>query len=610
MQTITTMKSIRDKFIGYFKKQEHIVVPSSSLVPDNDPSVLLTIAGMQQFKPFFLGERNAEKEFGSNRLTSVQQCFRTSDIDVVGDETHNTFFEMLGNFSIGDYSKDGAIRMAWEFLTGVLKLQKQKLWITVFAGDDTNVKDIEAIKVWSQYVDPSKISEHPRKDNWWGPPGTSGPCGPCSEIHVDRTGKPCERGTLCVPNCPCGRFIEIWNLVFMEYFQDEAGACTVLPSKNVDTGMGLERLSMIVQNKTSVFDTDLFAPIVEAVQSEKGFGATDTERERVVKTRIAADHLKGAVFLAANGVQFSNKDRGYILRRIFRRALDQFSYPLTSYPNVVDAVILSYRDAYPFLEQKKGGVHELLQAEAERYTSHVRETIKKVTERHGTGDKASGPEQRKELTPDEAFTLYATHGMPLERLKKEGFVFDEAALRKKVEDHKTISRAGATSKFGGHGLGYSLDASHASPEDAARMTRLHTATHLLHQALRTVLGTHVQQSGSDITPERLRFDFSNPEKLSPEQLSKIESLVNEQIRRSLPVNVEELDLNKALTSGALSFFKERYPERVNVYSIGHFSKEICGGPHVKNTSEIGTFKILSEKSSSAGVRRIKATVTP
>lgn len=603
-------RDIRSKFIEYFKKQEHIVVPSASLIPNNDPSVLLTTAGMQQFKPYFLGEKDPEKDFGSRRLTSVQQCFRTSDIDSVGDTSHLTFFEMLGNFSVGDYSKEGAIRMAWECMTNVLKLPKQKLFITVFAGDATNVKDFEAVKLWTAYVEPSKISEHPRSANWWGPPGTSGPCGPCSEIHFDLTGKPCERGTLCVPNCPCNRFIEIWNLVFMEYYQDETGAFSALPKKNIDTGMGLERLTMVAQKADSVYDTDLFTPLFKAVLHEADFGQHATADERTTHLRIAADHLKGAVFLAANGVQFSNKDQGYILRRIFRRALDQFTHPRASFPGVVETVISEYEDAYPFLRERHDAILQVLTAEADHYVTHVSDTIKKVTSKHyatGAADNAAGT---KHLTADEAFTLYATHGTPLDRLKKEGFTFDEAAVEKKIEEHKTISRAGATGKFGGHGLNYSLNATHYSPADAARMTRLHTATHLLHQALRTILGKHVQQNGSDITPERLRFDFTHPAKVTPEQLQQVAALVNEQVARKLPVVHEEMDLNKALTSGALSFFKERYPERVTVYSMGDFSKEICGGPHVSNTEEVGTFVIQSEKSSSAGIRRIKATVQP
>ncbi len=604
-------RDIRNKFLEYFKKQEHVVVPSSSLVPPNDPSVLFTTAGMQQFKEYFLGEKDVEQDFKSRRLTSVQRCFRTSDIDVVGDETHCTFFEMLGNFSFGDYSKDGAIRMAWECLTKSYKIQKHRLWATIFSGDDRSTKDVEAYKLWSSYLPIEHIAEFGRSDNWWGPPGTSGPCGPCSEIHVDRTGKPCERGDACRPNCPCGRFVEIWNLVFMEYYQNEKGQFSDLPAKNIDTGMGLERLIVILQNVESVYDTDLFSPLIEAVMEEKGFGEGGSEPTRIRKARIAADHMKGAVFLIGDGVRFSNKDRGYILRRIFRRALDQFTYPNTSYPRVIDAVIDTYSDVYPELKKQRDTILTICAEEASHFTEHVNQTIQKITrERKKTGSGTSrGHEKQKTLTPEQAFTLFTTHGTPLDRLKREGFSFDERALARLIDEHKKKSRAGVIGKFGGHGLGYSLDASRFDPNDAARITRLHTATHLLHQALRTVLGDHVQQSGSDINPERLRFDFTHPTKLTADELASVENLVNEQIKKDLSVSAQEMDLNQALTSGALSFFKERYPARVTVYRIGDFSKEICGGPHVQHTATIGRFKIISEKSSAAGIRRIKASVT-
>lgn len=597
-------QELRKKFLEYFQSQEHAVIESSSLIPDNDPSVLLTTAGMQQFKPYFIGEKNPDEIFHARRLTSSQRCFRTSDIDNVGDASHLTFFEMLGNFSIGDYSKAGAIRMAWECLTQVLKLNKKSIWVTIFAGDDLAIKDFEAQKLWTEYVDADRIVEFGRSDNWWGPPGTSGPCGPCSELHIDLTGQACDRGSACRPNCACGRFLEVWNLVFMEYFQDEAGAFTSLPAKNVDTGLGLERLALISQKKSSPFETDLFTPIMDVIENVGGIGNYQTETEKIRRSRIVADHLKGATFLVADGVRFSNKEQGYILRRIFRRALDHLTYPLANYPKIVAAVLDMYREAYPYLTDLQDEIHEVMRAEATAYDDLVNQTLKKIASR--IKRKSAG--ESLALTPAEAFEYYSTFGVSLDRLKREGYTFDIEAVEKKVAEHKQKSRAGMAGKFGGHGLGYALDTSGYTPEDVARVTRMHTATHLLHQALRTVLGQHVQQNGSDITPERLRFDFAHPEKLTPEQRAAVEELVNQQVNRHLPVTFEEIDLAKAVNEGALSFFKEKYPPKVKVYTVGGFSKEICGGPHVNNSSEVGRFRIISEKSSSAGVRRIKAVV--
>jgi len=603
------MKSseLRTLFLDYFRSQSHTLIASASLIPDNDPSVLLTTAGMQQFKPYFLGEKNPEEVFGTRRLTSVQRCFRTSDIENVGDASHLTFFEMLGNFSIGDYSKPDAIRMAWEFLTRRVKLKRDRLWVTIFAGDDRSVKDFEAHKLWQEYVPSDRIVEFGRDDNWWGPPGASGPCGPCSEIHVELSPKPCGRGVRCLPNCSCGRFLEIWNLVFMEFFQDEAGNFSSLPTKNVDTGMGLERLTLVVQKKNSPFETDLFRPIMEAIESSGGIDIGETELNRERRSRVIADHLKGATFLVADGVEFSNKEQGYILRRIFRRALDQLVHPLSSYPPVVEAIIKQYENAYPILRERQDDINRILEAEAKAYDELVGNSLKKVEAKIRRQVENSG---RSELSPDDAFEFYSTYGVSLDRLKRAGYSFDATAVEHKIEEHKAKSRAGVAGKFGGHGLGYALDTSAYSQADIDRVTRLHTATHLLHQSLRTVLGHHVQQSGSDITPERLRFDFTHPDKLTPEQKEQIEALMNEQVRRDLKVDWKEVDLKTAVNEGALSFFKEKYPPRVKVYSVGDFSKEICGGPHVSRTGIIGKIRILSEKSSSAGIRRIKATVEP
>lgn len=601
-----TTSAIRKKFIAFFEKQNHQLIPSASLVPDNDPSVLFTTAGMQQFKQYFLGQREPQAGLGARRAVSIQRCFRTSDIDQVGDASHHTFFEMFGNFSFGDYSKDDAIRFAWECLTKTYRLQPNRLWATVFGGDDRSVKDFESVKLWQRHLPNERIHELGRKDNWWGPPGSSGPCGPCTEIHVDLRGQACDRGQLCQPGCACGRFLEIWNLVFMEFFQSEDGQFQPLPQKNVDTGMGLERLASLLQKKPSAYETDLFANVIKVIEAEPGFGDRDESSERQRRIRIIADHLRGAVFLIADGVRFLNKEQGYILRRVFRRALDQFVHPLTSYRSVVEAIIDQYADWHPQLTAERKTIFSVLEAEAQSYDQTVKQSLQRAA---GLRRKTSvDGDDSMALTPEAAFELYATHGLSLDRLRREGFRFDETAVQKRLTDHREKSRAGATGKFGGHGLGYALDASGYSEDDVERVTRLHTATHLLHQSLRAVLGDHVRQNGSDITPERLRFDFSHPEKMSVDQRQAVEDLVNEQIKNKLPVTRTLMKLDQALQSGALSFFREKYPPEVTVYAVGDFSREICGGPHVQNSGEIGHFRIISEKSSAAGIRRIKAVV--
>ena len=597
------MKSdrIREKFKKYFaKKLKHSWVASSSLVPENDPSVLLTTAGMQPFKPYFLGEASVKKDFHNRNLASIQKCFRTSDIESVGDESHLTFFEMLGNFSIGGYFKDKAIEYAWNFLVKELKIDKKRLWVTVFSGDKEVVKDFEAIKIWQKYISQGRIMEFGRDNNWWGPPGKTGPCGPCSEIHYDLTNKFCRQGKSCRPNCECGRFVEIWNLVFMEYFSDTKGNLKDLPTKNIDTGMGLERLAMILQNKSSVFETDLFAPILEQIKADKSFNGFQSEIEQRKRLRIMADHLKGSIFLLSDGVEFSNKDQGYILRRIFRRFINQFEKTNFDLIQLIKVVIELYSPYYPDLIKRYDIIKSFLFEEKENYQKILKLEVEKVYQeikplKKKKKNELVYPSGRK-ISGQEAFKLYSTYGLTPNLIRKKGFDFDEVEFNLEVEKHQSISRAGAQNKFGGVG------------EFGEKVARQHTATHLIHAALRKVLGDHVKQMGSDLNPERIRFDFSHPDKLSDEQKNKVESLVNEIIKKDLPVTVEELPYEEAIKSGALAFFKEKYPEKVKVYTVGDFSKEICAGPHVKKTSEIGSLKIISEKSSSQGVRRIKAVV--
>jgi alanyl-tRNA synthetase len=606
-------EKIRKKFIDFFLKNKHKLVESSSLWPKDDASVLLTTAGMQQFKPFFLGIRDPQIDLNSKIFVSSQRCFRTSDIDEVGDATHATFFEMLGNFSVGAYFKDEAINLAWKFLTKEMHLNTKKLWATYYNGDKNVKTDSETVKIWKKFLPENRIIGNGAHDNWWGPPGKSGPCGPCSEIHYDFTGQPCVKKEKCLPNCECGRFMELWNLVFMEYYLDESGKLRKLPSKNIDTGMGLERLALIMQKKRNIFETDLYQDLLGKIRGNKIFGQVN-EIEDLIRARILSDHIKGSIFLLADGVNFSNKEQGYILRRIFRRALDQFqlsNIDLNFIFELVDLVISQYAENFEYLDNRRQDILDQIKIEFDQYSKvlklDIESLVKKIksenTEKQ-TGDQP-GPSGR-DLSPREAFVLYTTYGLSPDRLKKIGFNFNASEFEKEVEKHQAISRAGAQKKFGGHGL----NSSELSPEQKSKMTRFHTATHLLHQALRQVLGETVKQEGSDINYERLRFDFDYPQKLSQDQINQVEKIVNDIIKKNLPVTFEKMPLPEAVKLGALAFFKEKYPENVTVYSIGDFSKEICGGPHVKNTSEIGEFKIISEKSSSSGVRRIKASVQP
>ncbi len=598
---------IRDSFIEFFVKHGHKTLPSSSLIPDNDSSVLLTTAGMQQFKPYFLGEKNPEEIFGVKRVTTIQKSFRTSDIDEVGDFSHLTFFEMLGNFSFGDYWKKEAIDLAWEFLTQQMRLPADRLWVTVFGGDKDVPKDDEAEKAWLTYVPKRRIVACPRKDNFWGPAGKSGSCGPSSEIHYQLPEK-----TKARPNSS-GEFIEIWNLVFTEYNQDDQGRLSPLPRKNIDTGMGLERLAMIVQEKPHVFATDLYQPIMSEVMKLPGFGDSGQEEINARRARIVADHLRGACFLLADGVRFSNKDQGYILRRIVRRAADQFLLLDFSFDGVVNSVIQHFSQAYPELQREETNIRHLLQIELEQYRKvldlDVGALVRKI--RKASGDSAREPvlgPSHTALTPDEAFILHTTHGISLDRLDRLGYAFDKAKVEVKIAEHQELSRAGAAKKFGGHGLNDPDLEKNFSPEQILMMTRLHTATHLLQATLRQVLGSEVKQNGSDITPDRLRFDFTFPRKLTDEEKREVEGIVNGKIKEDLPVSWEIMPYQQAIDAGALAFFKEKYGDQVKVYTIGDFSKELCGGPHVEHTAQVGRFKIIGEQSVGSGLRRIKAAI--
>jgi alanyl-tRNA synthetase len=597
------MKSteIRQKFLDFFEKKGHKIVASSSLIPA-DPTALFTSAGMQQFVPYLSGQ--AEPPY--LRACSCQKCMRSSDIDDVGDTSHQTFFEMLGNWSFGDYFKKEAIDWALELLCSEFGFKKEKLWVTVFKGEKDIPKDKEAIESWKKADIPAeRICQFGMEDNFWGPVGTIGPCGPCSEIHYDfgqGEGECDIKG--CGPNCACGRFVEVWNLVFMEYNKTGDGKLEPLPAKNIDTGMGLERISAVLQGVKSNFDTDLFKPIIEKIEQL----STTSYKLQATSYRIVADHIRAAAFLIADGVLPGKEDRGYVLRRLIRRAIRHARLITVEdmlkgkfFPELVQTIIETYQNIYPELSKNSEDILIVIQKETEKFTK----TLTKGLKQFKKIAKKAISDKHLAISGSDSFHLYDTYGFPLELTKElaqeKGLKVDEKEFKKAFEHHQEISRAGAEKKFGGTGIDMVKD-----EQARIKITRLHTATHLLHQALRDVLGEHVHQAGSDINPERLRFDFTHSEKLTDDQKKKVEAIVNQKIKENLAVKVEEMAYQKALNSGALAFFKEKYPETVKVYSISPYSKEICAGPHVKSTGELGHFRITSEKSSGAEIRRIKA----
>ncbi len=593
---------LRKKFLDFFERHTHRVVPSSSLIPA-DKSVLLTTAGMQQFVPYLSGEKDPAQEprLASRRLSSVQKCFRTPDIEEVGDDTHHTFFEMLGNWSIGDYFKGEAIDLAWEFLTKEMDFTVDELWTTIFVGEGGIARDDESREMWlKKGVPAAHIREFGMDSNFWGPTATTGPCGPSTEIYYDRGLKYGCKQADCAPNCPrCQRFVEIWNLVFMEFFKDERGAYQPLPKKNVDTGMGLERFVPIVQQKQSAYETDLFTPLIYVLSR---LCDTKTELEpHIVKrsTRIIVDHIRGACFLIADGIQPSKEDRGYVLRRVLRRAMRHARLICNRtdfYEPLAQKVIEMYEDVYPELRAREKEILSTISQEYEKFMKTLDRGVKLFDQ---TAQKltAAGATQ---VSGQDAFQLFDTYGFPLELVQElaheKGLTVDAEDFKKRYAEHQERSRAGAQKKFAGVG------------DYGEEVAAHHSATHLLHQAIRDVLGDHAHQAGSDMTPERLRFDFTHPDKLTDEQKRRIEDIVNEQIRRDLPVHVETMSPDQARARGAIGLFGHKYGEQVTVWFIGDYSKEVCGGPHVKHTSEIKGFKIIKEESSSAGTRRIKAVV--
>ena len=583
---------LRTAFIEFFLRHDHKEIQTSSLIPDNDPSVLFTTAGMHPLVPFLLGQKHPL----GKRLVNFQKCLRTGDIDEVGDASHLTFFEMMGNWSLGDYFKHESIAMSHEFLTEVLKIPQEKISVTVFSGDESAPRDDESADIWKSLGYPeNRIYYYGKKENWWGPAGQTGPCGPDTEIFYDTGKEKCSEN--CSPSCNCGKHVEIWNNVFMEYTKDIEGNYSRMPIKNVDTGLGLERVLAIMNNVPSVYDTELFLPIIKQIETSTNTKYSD-ETARVY--RIIADHLRAATFVLGDDMAIapSNVDQGYIVRRLIRRTfryLSQMNAPLQTMSSIAEAIINNYSDVYPELSRNKEFVLKQFDKEVEIFGRTLDQGLKIATKY------LDNVGAEKKLRAEDAFRLYDTFGFPLEftteLAEEKGIEVDVAGFQELFVAHQEKSRLGAGQKFKG-GLA----------DNSEETTKLHTATHLLHAALRKVLGNTVLQRGSNINPERLRFDFSFDRKVSPEELAEVEDLVNTAIYAGVEVVCEEMSVGEAKDKEAIGIFTDKYDETVKVYTIKGFSMEICGGPHVGNTNELGSFKILQEGSSSAGVRRIKASV--
>src|SRR4030042_230217 len=645
-------KELKEKYLKFFESRRHKVIPSTSLIPSTEveiagtQKVLFSTAGMHPLIPYLLGQEHV----AGKRLSNVQKCFRTDDIDEIGDAWHLTFFEMLGNWSLGDpaspngigqggYWKKEAIPWSMEFLTRELGLEKEKIYVSVFGGDPEIPgvgADEESVSIWKDVGIPEeRILRLGKPDNWWGPVGETGPCGPDTEMFYD-TGKPAH-GSDCKPGDNCGKYAEIWNDVFMEFNKTADGKYEPLKQKNVDTGMGVERTTAILQGKDNVYDTELFSPIINEIKNL----AKDWDDR---SGRILADHLRGSTFLISDGVTPSNVETGYILRRLIRRAIrygKQLGINQKFASRIAEVTIDTDRDYYPELVQKKDIIKKELSLEEDRFETAIREGLKKshrifdlkvpisnekytkimqaVGKREMFREMYRGEVESKDkdlssefgvkisqeeinkatISGKEAFDLYQTHGFPIEMIvelaQARNLLVDIEDFRKEVKNHQEVSRAGSEKKFAG-GL--------ADQSEVA--TKGHTATHLLHQALRTVLGEYVHQAGSNITPERIRFDFSHGEKLTDEEIKKVEELVNQKIKEDLPVKKEIMSPGEAKKAGAIGLFEEKYSDKVSVYSVGNFSKEICGGPHVEYTGQLGKSKIIKEEALGAGQRRIRA----
>lgn len=593
-----TAKELRKKYLDFFVERGHKVIPSASLIPENDPTTLFISAGMHPLVPYLLGEPHPL----GKRLTSVQKSLRTGDIDCVGNTTHHTFFEMLGNWSLGDYWKEEMIPWSYEFLTRVLNIPAGKLSVTVFAGDEDAPRDEESAVLWEKVGIPrERIYFLGKEDNWWGPAGKTGPCGPDSEMFFD-TGKPlCGRD--CRPGCGCGKYLEIWNDVFMTYNKTAEGKFEPLAQRNIDTGMGVDRTITVLNGLDDNFRNELFRPIIEEI--EKLSGKSYEEEENKKPMRVIADHIRASVFVIADGVVPSNTEQGYVLRRLIRRSV-RFGRLLgiegAFTDGVAKAVIEVMGKVYPEIVENKSRIFAELSGEESRFLKTLQRGTKEFEKIVG------GLSAGEKLPGKTAFFLYETYGFPIEltaeMAQERGILVDEAEFDRAVIEHQKKSRIGAQKKFTG-----------GMADHSEVVIKYHSTTHLLHAALRQILGPEARQVGSNITAERMRFDFTWPQKLTEEEISRIETLVNEKIRADLPVKMETMSLDQAKRAGALAFFEQKYAEQVKVYTIGFstspeppFSREVCGGPHVTKTGILGKFKITKEESSGAGKRRIYATL--
>ncbi len=611
-----TSKELRQKYLDFFKSKGHAIIPSSSLLPENDPTVLFNTAGMQPLVPYLMGLNHP----AGKRIANSQKCIRTIDIDDVGDNRHLTFFEMLGNWSLGDYFKREAIEWSWEFMTSPdwLNLDPKRIYVTVFMGDENCPKDSESIQVWEELFTKAGIKTEicphntkinsnkdyrifplPAKDNWWGPAGETGPCGPCTEMfyNVDDSGKPLE--DTFDEEVDKFRIMEIWNDVFMEYNKTKDGNFEKLAQKNVDTGMGLERTTTVLNGKKDAFDNDTFYNLFFKIEKLSGKNYIDSNAEIKKAIRIIADHLRAATFIIGDdrGVTPSNTDQGYIVRRLIRRAIRYGrsigmpqDKPWTK--EIAKIVAHDYAEIYPELQNNINKIIEELNKEEIQFTKTLERGLKEF-------------EKEKKIDGKTAFNLYQTFGFPIEMsielAEERGATIDLDGFDAELKKHQELSRTASAGKFKG-GLA----------DTGEETKKLHTTAHLMLASLRKVLGDHVEQKGSNITAERLRFDFSHSEKMTDEQKQEVERLVNEAIEKKLPVKCEEMNLKEAKEAGAMGVFESKYGDKVKVYTVGEgddvFSKEICGGPHVDNTSALGKFKIKKEESSSSGVRRIKAVL--
>jgi alanyl-tRNA synthetase len=583
---IMQSSELRQKYLNYFKSKGHQIIPSASLIPENDPTVLFTTAGMHPLVPYLLGEKHPE----GTRLTSAQKCMRTVDFDNVGDDTHNTFFEMLGNWSLGDYWKEEAIKWSFEFLTKELKIPVERLAVSCFAGDENAPKDEESAKIWlSCGIKTERIAFLGKEDNWWGPAGETGPCGPDTEMFYWKLNNtPAPK----VFDASDENWVEIWNDVFMQYIKDENGNYNIAKQKNIDTGMGLERTLSVLNGKENSYDTDLFSDLIERVEELSATGYGEDKKS----FRIIVDHIKTATFIIgdARGVVPSNVGQGYIVRRLIRRAIRfgrKIGIKKENWLSILaEIVAINYENSYPCLKEKLDFISAELTKEQEKFEKTLENGLKEF-------------EKLDRISGQDAFNLFQTYGFPIEitqeLAKEKGIEVDIKEFEKELEKHQELSRTASAGMFKG-GLA----------DHSEETTKLHTAAHLMLAGLRKVLGDTIFQKGSNITAERLRFDFTSPEKMTSGQINDVEIFVNGIIEKDMPVVCEEMTIEKARELNAMGVFESKYGQIVKVYTIGNdkeiVSREICGGPHVEHTGVLGHFKIQKEESSSSGVRRIKA----